>query len=134
MLVFYGKDDLVGVNFFFGEGFQDTCYKNLLINSTHNRVVRSHTTINCHIYFHKYRALLGIITGDLNIYHILTQLDRCFNSNEQHLSNPYYNEAHSTSFIVAYSVGFITRWLNSSFKQDLCIDLIFYNEEISNHI
>lgn len=65
---------------------------------------------------------------------MLTQLDRYFNSNETYLSNLYYEEAYNLDFTIANKTGVITRWADSLSKQDWCIDLTFYNREISNYI
>jgi hypothetical protein len=134
MPVYFDRVDIVGVNFHFPQGFQGTRHRNLTIISAYNRVVEAHTTIPPHTLFGGHGSLPVIITGDLNIHHILTQPDRRFNRNKALLSNPYFDEAHSSGFTFANKPGAITRWSDSPSKQDSCINLTFYNGEISNHI
>lgn len=90
--------------------------------------------IPCHTLFSEHGGLPVIITGNLKIYHILTRLDRYFSSNKLYLSNPYYNEAYNTDFMITNKSVVITRQIDIPSKQNLCIDLTLYNEEISNHI
>lgn len=75
-----------------------------------------------------------IISGDINIHHILTQPNRQFNSYKLYLSNLCYQRLYNTDFIIANKAGVITRWSNSLSKHDSCIDLTFFNSTISNYI
>lgn len=134
LLVYYDRDDIVGVNFHFEKGFQSSDYRNLLIISTYNRVVKSYTTILPYTLFSNYGPLPSIMIGNLNIHHIVMQPDRRFNKNTSNKSNPYFNEAHNTGFIGANKTGVTTRWLHNLSKQGLGINLTVFNNEASEHV
>lgn len=134
MPVFYGRDDMVAVNFFFKEDFKSIQHWNLLMMSPYNRVVKSHSMISLHTFCGGHGVILVMVTGNINIHHIVTQPDRCFNSNEQCPTNSSYDKSHNTGFTVVNKAGVIIRWFDSLSKQDLFIDLTFYNDKIANYI
>jgi hypothetical protein len=116
MPVFYDRDDIVGVNFHFNQGFQGSKHKNHLIINAYNSVVKAYTTIPPYTLFSGHRALLVIVTDNLNIHHILTQLDRKFNKNESNKSNPFFDKAYNKVLTCANKPGVITRWSDSLSK------------------
>lgn len=132
MPVYYSRDDIVGVNFYFERGFQDSRHRNLLVISIYNKVVKAINTIALQTLFIGHRLLPVIVTHDLNIYHVFTQLDRSFNNNETARSIPFFDEAHNRSFIYTNKPGVITRWSDKPSKQDSCINLTFYNSKAHN--
>ena len=128
--VFFDRGDLCGISLTFpSSGFRHY-FSSLSIYNIYNRHLTRHTRSISPFAAFPRSTFPSLVLGDFNIHHPSCDPDRTFLSPDLILSEPYFEQASESGYVLLNTTGSYTRLASHNNERSGAIDLAFANNAL----